>query len=94
VFRIDAVHVAGPAELITLAVPLGESAKSVDDLLAADPNRTSSRVSGQQLQALLIRELETGDKSRDYLNEVASDELDASATAFTRPDSCRSREIA
>jgi hypothetical protein len=30
------------------------------------------------LQALIVRELTTGDKSRDYLNEVANDELEAS----------------
>jgi hypothetical protein len=77
-FRIDGVDVPGLTEPITLAVPLGESSKSVDDLLAADPNHNTPRVSGEELQALILRELETGDKSRDYLNEVANDELGAS----------------
>jgi hypothetical protein len=75
-FRIDAVDVPGLTEPITLAVPLGESRKSVDILLAAEPQ--TSRVSGDDLRALILRELETGEKSRKYLNTVARDELQAS----------------
>jgi hypothetical protein len=43
-FRIDAVDVAGLKEPITLAVALGESAKSVDELLAFEQTRSRSRV--------------------------------------------------
>jgi energy-coupling factor transporter ATP-binding protein EcfA2 len=82
-FRIDAVDVAGLTEPITLAVALGESAKSVDDLLTGEPVRTA-RVSGEELQALILRELATGEKSRDYLNAAASDELGASADSVYR----------
>lgn len=77
-FRIEAENVPGLAEPITRAVELGESSKSVDDLLAVEPQRTS-RVSGEELQALILRELATGEKSREYLNTVANDELGASA---------------
>jgi hypothetical protein len=75
-FRIDAVPVPGLTEPITLAVPLGESEKSVDTLLAAERTQPS-RVSGDDLRALILRELETGEKSREYLDNVAKDELDA-----------------
>ena len=76
-FRIDAVQVPGLTEPITLAVPLGASTKSVDDLLTgAQP---TTRVSSDELQALLARELATGEKTREYLNAVANDELGASA---------------
>jgi hypothetical protein len=75
-FRIEAVDVAGLTEQITLAAPLGESSKSVDELLLGD-TKHGQRVSGDELQALILRELETGEKSRDYLNEVAKDELGA-----------------
>ncbi len=77
-FRIDAVDVAGLAEPITLAVDLGESSKSVDDLLASEPKQTS-RVSGEQLQELILRELAAGEKGRDYLNAAAKDDLGANA---------------
>ncbi len=76
-FRIDAVQVPGLTEPITIAVPLGESAKSVDELLSAE--KPTSRVSGEELQALIVRELGTGEKSREYLNTAANDELGASA---------------
>ena len=77
-FRIDAVDVAGLKEPITLAVALGDSTKSVDELLTDEPKRTS-RVSGEQLQEMILRELATGEKSRDYLNAAANDELGASS---------------
>lgn len=83
-FRIDAVQVADLEDPITLAVPLAESAKSVDDLLAGEKNATGARVSGEQLQALILRELATGAKSRDYLNVVADDELGASKDSVYR----------
>lgn len=78
-FRIDAVPVPGLAEPITLAVALGESAKSVDELLAG-PSGGAARVSSDELQSLIVKELGSGDKSRDYLDAVALDELGA------RPD--------
>jgi hypothetical protein len=75
-FRIDAVPVAGLAEPITVAVPLGESAKSVDDLIA-NTSADGSRVSPEQLQTLILDALATGEKSRDYIDQAAKDELDA-----------------
>ena len=78
-FRIDAVNVADLTEPITLAVALGESSKSVDELLAAEQTRSTSRVSAEELQELILRELASGQKSRDYLNAAAKDELDANA---------------
>jgi hypothetical protein len=70
-FRLDAVPVSGLAEPITLAVDLGESSKDVDDLLAPKPDIDS--VSNEVLQARMVEALETGPKSREYLDAVGLD---------------------
>jgi hypothetical protein len=75
-FRIDAVDVPGLKEPITVAIALGESAKSVDQLLNEEPTRGGNRISAEDVQALILRELTTGAKSRDYLDAAAKDELD------------------
>jgi hypothetical protein len=74
-FRIDAVTVTGLAEPITLAIELGESAKSVDDLLSAP--KEPGRIPADAVQATILQALETGEKSRSYLDEVCKDDLDA-----------------
>ena len=74
-FRIDAVDVPGLSEPITLAVPLGESAKSVDDLLAE--HSSGSRVPSEQLRELILRELEDGERSRQQLDEAVQRETGA-----------------
>ena len=76
-FRIDAVEVEGLAEPITLAVPLGESEKSVEDLVGAKPDGRT-RVAAELVQAAVLRALETGEKTRAYLDEVCADELGVS----------------
>jgi hypothetical protein len=73
-FRIEAVDVPGLTEPITRAVELGESGKSVDDLLGSKP-AGGMRVAAQLVQDLVLRELQTGEKSRTYLDEVCRDEL-------------------
>jgi len=75
-FRIEGVLVDGLEEPITVAVDLGESAKSVDELIARD-RRDAARVSGEQLRAMILRKLASGEKSREYLDTVAKDELGA-----------------
>ena len=73
VFRIDAVDVAGLTEPITLAVALGESAKSVDDLLAVrDRNESKSSHARELILDILEDE---GDQ--------VSDALDARVAAAT-----------
>jgi hypothetical protein len=79
-FRIDAVAVAGLAEPITLAVPLGESAKSVEDLVGAKPDG-AARVAAELVQSAILRALETGEKSRAFIDEVCRDELAVSPNA-------------
>jgi hypothetical protein len=70
-FRIDARPVEGLAEPITVAVDLGTSSKNVDDLLAARPDTES--VDFEVVQAAIIEALETGPKSREYLDAVGED---------------------
>lgn len=75
-FRIDAVPVANLTEPITLAVDLGESQKTIDELLAAG-NDDNDRVDSDVLQAVILDALATGPKSREYLDAVCSDDLGA-----------------
>lgn len=69
-FRIDAVQVEGLTEPITLAVELGDSQKSVDELLSVP----APSGKGDAIQATLLEALSTGEKSRAYLDQVCHDE--------------------
>ena len=73
-FRIEAVEVEDLSEPITLAVALGESAKSVDDLIGT---RAAGKTRVQPIPSkhAILEELATGEKSRDYLDAVCADEL-------------------
>lgn len=73
-FRIEAVEVEGLKEPITLAVALGESVKSVEELVGAKPTG-KARVAADVVQKTIIDALTTGEKSRHYLDEVCGDEL-------------------
>jgi hypothetical protein len=55
----------------------GAAWKRVDDLLVATKNK--KRVSGAQVRELILRELASGRKFRNYLDDVAMRELDASS---------------
>ena len=71
-FRIELRDVAGLKEPVTCAVALGESLKSVDDLLAA-PRRASKSVSARELLLDIL----------DAEGEQESDALDARVAAET-----------
>jgi hypothetical protein len=80
-FRIEAVEVAGLAEPITLAVALGESTKSVDDLLSAD-RRTESSAPSKTAEARerILDLLESeGDQESDELDARVARETGLSA---------------
>jgi AAA domain len=79
-FRIEAVEVAGLAEPITLAVELGESGKSVDELLAKQAS-SDKRVPAERVQEIILRELEQGERPRRELDEAVGRETGA------KPDS-------
>lgn len=65
-FKIEAVPVEGLAEPITVAVPLGESAKSVDDLLLARDRPESKTARAREL---ILDILETdGEQESDTLD--------------------------
>lgn len=74
-FRIEAIDVAGLTEPITRAVMLGDSTKSVDQLLAAPRVASDSRVPAARVQEVVLEALATGEKSRTYLDQVCADEL-------------------
>jgi hypothetical protein len=82
-FRIDAAEVDGLAEPITLAVELGESEKSVEDLLGAKPDG-EARVTPELVQEAVVPALESGEKTRGYLDEVCKDELGINPDAVYR----------
>lgn len=73
-FRIEAVPVEGLKEPITLAVPLGQSSKNVEDLF--EPRKEDrAKVAAERVQEVILEALATGEKSRDYLNASCVDEL-------------------
>jgi hypothetical protein len=76
-FRIEAVEVPTLAEPITLAVSLGESAKSVDELLTARDRSDSKSARAREL-ILDILEGE-GDQESDTLDARVAREVDLSA---------------
>jgi hypothetical protein len=82
-FRIEAVAVEGLAEPITRAIELGESDKSVEDLISAKADG-KARVAGELIQAVVRDALETGEKSRTYLDEACKDELGVSSNTVWR----------
>jgi hypothetical protein len=54
---------------------LGDSTKSVDELLAAPRITSDNRVPATDVQAAVVAALKTGEKSRVYLDAVCLDEL-------------------
>jgi AAA domain len=92
-FRIDLVAVADLKEPITLAVPLGESDKNMDDLLNPSGSK-QQRVSSDQLQALILEQLASGDKTRHELDAVAKAELGANPDSVYKSGIAPLREAA
>jgi AAA domain len=75
-FRIVGKAVVDGGEDVTVAVDFGDSAEDVDALLANSNGRPSG-IDKQALQQLILANLETGAKSRGYLDELGRDELGA-----------------
>jgi hypothetical protein len=76
-FRIEAVPVEGLDEPITLAVDLGESTKSVDDLLAAAPREETKT---NRAHDLILDILENeGDQESDGLDARIARDCDIAA---------------
>ncbi|MBA2642933.1 MAG: hypothetical protein H0U82_08410, partial [Actinobacteria bacterium] len=71
--------VAGINDEVPLIRPEGVADRSIDDLLRA--SSTGAQVPSAEIQALILRELATGRKSRKHLNEAARDGLGASQNA-------------
>jgi hypothetical protein len=76
VFRIDLAQVKSLAEPVTLAVPLGESSKDIEDLLNVTQEK-QQRLSSDQMQALILDELASGEKTRQQLDDAAKTRLGA-----------------
>jgi len=80
-FRIELRDV-GLTEPVTYAADLGESAKSVDELLATlNVPKGAKRAS---VKELILRELAKGERPMDYLKSVAIAEIDASGETTWR----------
>ena len=82
-FRIVGVDVVEGGEPVTVAREFADSDKDVDELLANSNGRRSG-LDGQALQRLIIDSLESGPKSREYLNTVAADEIKATSDQVYR----------
>ena len=74
-FRIIAMPIVEGGEAVTVAVDFGDSDKDVDDLLTG--NGRPERIDKQALQLRILAHLETGAKSREYLDELGVNELKA-----------------
>ena len=72
--RLEGVKLDGLEEEVTRAVWLGESTKNVENLIGAT-TATTRRVPAAEVRALILCELATGPKSRDYLDASARDAL-------------------
>jgi AAA domain len=75
-FRIIGKPVVDGGEPVSVAIDFGDSEKDVDDLLG-NGNVRRDQLDKQALQVLILAHLETGPKSREYLNELGRDELKA-----------------
>ena len=78
--RVDTKNIPelpDPEDAVPFMVEDGDSTETVDDHLSARPSRAA--VDPAKLRDLVSRELASGNKRREYLNKVASDELNASA---------------
>jgi hypothetical protein len=82
-FRITGSPVVDGGEDVTVAVDFDDSAKNVDELLA-NSNGHRDLLDKQALQRLIVEHLESGAKSREYLNTVAADELRATSDQVYR----------
>jgi hypothetical protein len=79
-FRIEAVDVEGLTEPITLAVDIGESAKSVDDLLAnGHTEKTATSRSGHARELILDILDDEGEQESDALDARVAEETGLNA---------------
>jgi hypothetical protein len=84
-FRIEGKPVVEGGEDITVAVDFDDSTKSVDDLLLASSNgHRASTIDTAALRRLILDHLDTGEKTRAYLDELGKDELRATADQVYR----------
>jgi hypothetical protein len=75
-YRIRIIPVDGLEKPIAMLVAEGAAVKAVDDLIAAQASK-GKRVPADLLQALILAELETGEKTRAHLDAAAQEKLGA-----------------
>jgi AAA domain len=75
-YRLKTVGVDGLAEQLPLLVAESAATKSVDELIRAA--RWTKRIPGELVRELVLAELKTGEKSRQYLDTVSEEKLGAS----------------
>jgi hypothetical protein len=74
-YRLELVTIPGLTTTQPVLVHNGDADKSVDEALQASRNRERAEVPAARIQALILRELQTEAKGREYLNACATDEL-------------------
>jgi hypothetical protein len=79
-WRIQLGSVDGLDDGVPLILPGAVSRRSIDELLRTVGE--GKRVPSEALRVLVLRELATGEKSREYLDAVAGDELGVSKNAL------------
>jgi AAA domain len=78
-YRLELVSVPGLATAQPVLVHDGDADKSVDEALQATAKTERADVPRAHIQALVLRELQAGAKTRAHLNDRARDELGVSA---------------
>jgi hypothetical protein len=82
-WRLELVQVEGVKDEVPRLVPKGVATTSVDDLLRAPA--AARGVPAEDIQAVILRELESGPKGRKYLDAATREELGVSAdTTYQR----------
>ena len=75
-YRIRVVEVDGLDEPVPMLVAEGAATKAVDDLIAK--TQRGKRIPAELVRELILAELQTGEKPRSYLDQIASEKLGAS----------------
>jgi hypothetical protein len=83
-FKVELAPVAGLKTPQVTLTDERESDKSADEALAGERQKRQERIPKAKLRTLILNQLESGPKSRDYIDQAANDELGLGSDATWR----------
>ena len=83
-FKVELVPVDGLKTPQVALTDERESDKSADEALAGERKKREEKVPRAKLRALILDQLATGAKSREYIDQAGSDDLDLGSDAVWR----------